>query len=71
MTRKIITFHSPHIGGFDLCSYSYTFTVTSVALDGSMESDGVNQAPLDLEGEYHNILLFTLGLFSSFIRSWE
>ncbi len=37
-------------GGFDLCSYSYTFTVTSVILDGSM-GGVVNQIPLDQGGE--------------------
>ncbi len=42
-------------GGFDLCSNSYNFTLASVALDGSMESDGVNQAPLNLEGEHHYV----------------
>ncbi len=49
-------------GGFDLCSYSYTFTVASVALDGSMESDGVNQVPLDLEGEHHIFIIYITNL---------
>ncbi len=48
-------------GGFDLCSYSYTFTVASVTLNGSMESDVViSHVPLSLEGEYHVIIIALL-----------